>query len=170
VALAEAAIQAGFGAYFMTARDLVTDLGRAYREGRLDRRIRVYLAPRVLIVNEMGYLPLDDLRATAFFQLISARYERGSIILTSNKASVIGIPCSEIPSSQLRFWTGYCILTTNPRRELSPEGSSTCRPASASGTGRRLGLRFAQNAPKKRRWAPLRPRLRKNHSENEMRG
>ena len=39
VALAEAAIQAGFGAYFMTAHDLVTDLGRAYREGRLDRRI-----------------------------------------------------------------------------------------------------------------------------------
>src|ERR1043165_979620 len=47
VALAEAAIQAGFGAYFMTAHDLVTDLGRAYREGRLDRRIRVYLAPKV---------------------------------------------------------------------------------------------------------------------------
>ena len=49
VALAEAAIQSGFGAYFMTAHDLVTDLGRAYREGRLDRRMRVYLAPKVLI-------------------------------------------------------------------------------------------------------------------------
>jgi DNA replication protein DnaC len=86
VALAEAAIQAGFGAYFMTAHDLVNDLGRAYREGRLDRRMRVYLAPRVLIVDEMGYLPLDELGATIFFQLISARYERGSIILTSNKS------------------------------------------------------------------------------------
>ena len=61
VALAEAAIQSGFGAYFMTAHDLVTDLGRAYREGRLDRRMRVYLAPKVLIIDEMGYLPLDDL-------------------------------------------------------------------------------------------------------------
>ena len=59
VALAEAAIQSGFGAYFMTAHDLVTDLGRAYREGRLDRRMRVYLAPKVLIIDEMGYLPLD---------------------------------------------------------------------------------------------------------------
>src|ERR1043166_7212190 len=86
VALAEAAIQAGFGAYFMTAHDLVTDLGRAYREGRLDRRMRVYLAPKVLIIDEMGYLPLDDLGATIFFQLVSARYERGSIILTSNKS------------------------------------------------------------------------------------
>ena len=86
VALAEAAIQAGFGAYFMTAHDIVHDLGRAYREGRLDRRMRVYLAPKVLIVDEMGYLPLDDLGATIFFQLVSARYERGSIILTSNKS------------------------------------------------------------------------------------
>jgi hypothetical protein len=47
--LAEAAIQAGFGAYFMTAHDLVNDLGRAYREGRLDRRMRFYLAAKVLI-------------------------------------------------------------------------------------------------------------------------
>jgi DNA replication protein DnaC len=86
VALAEASIQAGQAAYFMTAHDLVTDLGRAYREGRLDRRMRVYLAPKVLIIDEMGYLPLDELGATIFFQLVSARYERGSIILTSNKS------------------------------------------------------------------------------------
>lgn len=97
VALAEAAIQAGFGAYFMTAHELVHDLGRAYREGRLDRRMRVYLAPKVLIIDEMGYLPLDDLGATIFFQLVSARYERGSIILTSNKSygdwgSIFGDP------------------------------------------------------------------------------
>ena len=97
VSLAEASIQSGFGAYFITAHDLVTDLGRAYREGRLDRRMRVYLAPRVLVIDEMGYLPLDDLGATIFFQLVSARYERGSIILTSNKSygewgSIFGDP------------------------------------------------------------------------------
>ena len=97
VALAETSIQSGQAAYFMTAHDLVTDLGRAYREGRLDRRLRIYLAPKVLIIDEMGYLPLDDLGATIFFQLISARYERGSIILTSNKSygewgSIFGDP------------------------------------------------------------------------------
>jgi DNA replication protein DnaC len=97
VALAEASIQAGQAAYFMTAHDLVADLGRAYREGRLDRRMRIYLAPKVLVIDEMGYLPLDDLGATIFFQLISARYERGSIILTSNKSygewgSIFGDP------------------------------------------------------------------------------
>src|SRR4029078_1744623 len=97
VALAETSIQAGQAAYFITAHDLVTDLGRAYREGRLDRRLRIYLAPKVLIIDEMGYLPLDDLGATIFFQLVSARYERGSIILTSNKSygdwgSIFGDP------------------------------------------------------------------------------
>jgi DNA replication protein DnaC len=97
VALAEAAIQEGFGAYFMTAHDLVTDLGSAYREGRLDRRMRVYLAPKVLVIDEMGYLPLDEMGATIFFQLVSARYERGSIVLTSNKSysdwgSIFGDP------------------------------------------------------------------------------
>src|SRR3982750_1276048 len=51
VALAEAAIQSGQAAYFMTAHDLVTDLGRAYREGRLDRRLRISLAPKVLIID-----------------------------------------------------------------------------------------------------------------------
>src|SRR5436853_3104643 len=100
VALAEAAIHAGFGAYFMTAHDLVHDLGRAYREGRLDRRMRVYLAPKVLIIDEMGYLPLDDLGATIFFQLVSARYERGSIILTSNKSYGDWGPSSAIQSSR----------------------------------------------------------------------
>ncbi len=105
VALAEAAIQA----YFMTAHDLVTDLGRAYREGRLDRRLRIYLAPKVLIIDEMGYLPLDELGATIFFQLVSARYERGSIVLTSNKSygewRSLGMRLSGP-----RFWIGCCII------------------------------------------------------------
>lgn len=96
VALAEAAIQAGFGAYFITAHDLVTDLARATRENRLDRRLRVYLAPKLLVIDEMGYLPLDEMGAAIFFQLVSARYERGSIIVTSNKSygewgSIFGI-------------------------------------------------------------------------------
>lgn len=97
VALAEASIQAGFGAYFITAHDLVSDLSRAMRESRLDRRMRIYLAPKVLVIDEMGYLPLDEMGATIFFQLVSARYERGSIILTSNKSygdwgSIFGDP------------------------------------------------------------------------------
>src|SRR5437588_6094664 len=81
----------------MASHERGTGLGRAYREGRLDRRLRIYRAPKVLVIDEMGYLPLDAVGATIFFQLVSARYERGSILLTSNKSygewgSVFGDP------------------------------------------------------------------------------
>ena len=61
------------------------DLRKARAEHNLDRRLRVYLAPKVLVVDEFGIWPYDREAATAFFTLVSARYERGSIILTSNK-------------------------------------------------------------------------------------
>ena len=85
VALALRSIENGYGAYFVRAYDLMEDLRKARAEHRLDRRMRVYLAPKVLIVDEFGIWPYDRDAATAFFSLISARYERGSIILTSNK-------------------------------------------------------------------------------------
>jgi DNA replication protein DnaC len=86
IALAIAAIRGGSSAYFATAHDLGVELGKAAREGRLAEKLRVYLRPKVLVVDEVGYLPLDKVGATIFFQLISARYERGSIVLTSNKS------------------------------------------------------------------------------------
>jgi len=86
IGLAIAAIRGGFSAYFTTAHDLGVELGKAAREGRLSEKLRVYLRPKVLVVDEVGYLPLDKVGATIFFQLISARYERGSIVLTSNKS------------------------------------------------------------------------------------
>ena len=78
-------IENGQGAYFVRAYDLMEDMRKARAEHRLDRRIRVYLAPKVLVVDEFGIWPYDRESATAFFSLVSARYERGSIILTSNK-------------------------------------------------------------------------------------
>ena len=87
VALALRAIENGQGAYFVRAYDLMEDLRKARIEHNLDRRMRVYLSPRVLVVDEFGIWPYDREAATAFFTLVSARYERGSIILTSNKAS-----------------------------------------------------------------------------------
>jgi DNA replication protein DnaC len=79
------AIEQGHGVYFVRAQDLLEDLRRAQAEHRLERRLRVYLAPKILIVDEFGVWPYDRLAATALFTLIAARYERGSIILTSNK-------------------------------------------------------------------------------------
>lgn len=86
VGLGIEAIQNGMGVYFVTAHALAEDLRQAHAENRLERRMRVYLAPKVLVVDEVGYLPFDTLGATMLFQLVSARYERGSIILTSNKS------------------------------------------------------------------------------------
>ena len=86
IALTVEAIRAGFSAQFVTAHELVSDLGKAAREGRLERRLRGYVTPKILVIDEMGYLPLDDVGATLFFQLVTARYERGSILLTSNKS------------------------------------------------------------------------------------
>src|SRR5690606_24591845 len=87
VALGMKAIEAGFAVYFVRAHHLLEDLRQAQAEHRLDRRMRVYLAPKVLIIDEFGVYPYDRTAATALFALVSARYEKGaSIILTSNKA------------------------------------------------------------------------------------
>ena len=85
IAPALKAIEKGQGAYFVRAYDLMEDLRKARAEHNLDRRMRIYLAPKVLIVDEFGIWPYDRESATACFTLVSARYERGSIILTSNK-------------------------------------------------------------------------------------
>ncbi|QDP94790.1 AAA family ATPase [Microlunatus elymi] len=86
VALAVAACQAGFSIYFTTLDDLVRKLRAADTTGRFNRQLATYLRPAVLIVDEVGYLPLDRAEANMVFQLVSRRYERGSMIITSNKA------------------------------------------------------------------------------------
>lgn len=86
VALAVAACQAGFSIYFTTLDDLVRKLRAAEATGRFNRQLASYLRPSVLVVDEVGYLPLDRDEANMVFQLISRRYERGSMIITSNKA------------------------------------------------------------------------------------
>ncbi|KEO82014.1 hypothetical protein EL26_17750 [Tumebacillus flagellatus] len=63
----------------------IVDLRKAYEENRLDKRLRVYTRPKLLLIDEVGYLPIDRVAANLFFQVISARYERGSIVMSSNK-------------------------------------------------------------------------------------
>ena len=80
--LALKAIEKGQGAYFVRAYHLMEDLGKARAEHNLDRRMPIYLAPKTLIVDQFGIWPHELDSATAFFTLVSARCERGSIILT----------------------------------------------------------------------------------------
>ena len=85
VALAVAACQAGFSIYFTTLDDLVRRLRTAEATGRFNRQLQAFLRPAVLVVDEVGYLPLDRAEANMFFQLITRRYERGTMVVTSNK-------------------------------------------------------------------------------------
>jgi DNA replication protein DnaC len=86
VALAVAACQAGYSIYFTTLDDCVRQLRAAEATGRFAKKLQTYLRPSALVLDEVGYLPLDRAAANMVFQLISRRYERGTIILTSNKA------------------------------------------------------------------------------------
>ena len=86
IALSHAACLAGHRVLFTTAIDIVNTLAAAQRAGRLARELKKYLAPAVLHMDELGYLPIDKHGADLLFQVISGRYERGAIILTTNKA------------------------------------------------------------------------------------
>jgi DNA replication protein DnaC len=86
VSLGLKAIEAGYRVLFSTAAHLIATLTKAHGENRLEEKLRVFTAPRLLIVDEIGYLPIDRLGANLFFQLISRRYERGPMILTSNQS------------------------------------------------------------------------------------
>jgi DNA replication protein DnaC len=86
VALAVAACRAGFTVYFTTLDDMVRHLKAADTIGRLTGKLRTYLAPNVLVVDEVGYQPLERAEANLVFQVISKRYEKGSTLLTSNKS------------------------------------------------------------------------------------
>ena len=87
VALAKRAIQSGYGAHFVRAYDLMEDLRKARAEHNLDRRLRIYLAPKVLVVDEFGIWPYDRDAATAFFTLVSARYACPELAEGSGAAS-----------------------------------------------------------------------------------
>lgn len=88
LALGVEAVKAGRSVYFATLAEIVTSLAKAEREGTLRDRIRVLCRPALLIVDEIGYLPVITGGGNLFFQLVNARYERGAMILTSNRGFV----------------------------------------------------------------------------------
>ncbi|MGW8889700.1 IS21-like element helper ATPase IstB [Streptomyces sp. NPDC055749] len=85
VALAVAACRAGYSVYFTSLDDMVRNLKAAEAAGRLANKLGTYLRPGVLVADEVGYEILERGEANLVFQVISKRYEKGSIILTSNK-------------------------------------------------------------------------------------
>ncbi len=86
IALGHAACLNGHTVLFTTAVDIINTLAAAQSAGRLKRELARYLKPAVLIVDELGYLPIDKHGADLLFQIISQRYERAPIVITTNRA------------------------------------------------------------------------------------
>lgn len=85
ICLGRRAVEAGYRVYYTTAADLVARCHRAAIEGRWANTMRFFSGPGVLIIDELGYLPMQAEAAGALFQVISRRYQKGSIILTTNR-------------------------------------------------------------------------------------
>ena len=86
IALGREAIRHGYSVLFTPAMALVTALVKGQAEGRLEERLTRYAKPKLLIIDELGYLPLEPQAAHLLFALVSRRYERGSVLITSNRA------------------------------------------------------------------------------------
>ena len=84
-AIAVEAVKAGRSVYFSTLADIITSLATAEREGQLRQRLRYLCRASLLVVDEIGYLPVIPGGGNLFFQLVNARYEKGAMILTSNR-------------------------------------------------------------------------------------
>lgn len=86
VALGIKACEHGHRVLFTSAMGLITTLGKALADNRLDEKLTLLTQPQLIILDEIGYIPIDRQGANLFFQLVSRRYEKGSIILTSNQS------------------------------------------------------------------------------------
>jgi DNA replication protein DnaC len=86
ISLGVKAVEAGYSVLFLTLEALMTRLVKAFHENRLERSLQQLVYPKALIIDEIGYLPLSQLEASLFFRLVVRRYERASLIVTSNKS------------------------------------------------------------------------------------
>lgn len=85
LALGHTACQRGHSVLYTTAVDIINTLAAAQSAGRLKREFHRYLKPAILIIDELGYLPIDKLGADLLFQIISQRYERAPTVMTTNR-------------------------------------------------------------------------------------
>jgi DNA replication protein DnaC len=85
IAIGRAIVEAGYTVLFTSATALLAALSKAETDGELAERLTFYAKPKLLIIDELGYLPFERRSAHLFFQLVARRYERGSLLLTTNQ-------------------------------------------------------------------------------------
>jgi DNA replication protein DnaC len=86
IAFAFEALTQGYTALFVTAEEMVAECRKAEEKGTLNRLVNKWSKPDLIIMDEVGYFPFDQLTANVFFQVVSRRYEHGALVLTSNKS------------------------------------------------------------------------------------
>ena len=86
ISLGREAIRQGYSVLFIQAAALLTQLAKAHLDGNLEDKINQFSKAKLLIIDELGYLPFDPKAAHLFFQLVSKRYEKGSTLITSNRS------------------------------------------------------------------------------------
>lgn len=89
IGLGVKAVEAGHRILFITLEAMITRLKRTYMENRIERQIQQFVYPKVLIIDEMGYLPMNHEEAGLFFRLLTCRYEKASTIMTGVRSSMI---------------------------------------------------------------------------------
>ena len=130
VALATKAVEAGYRGYFTTADDMVVTLVQARREGTWASKLKTLTAPTVLVIDDVGLLPMERGAAAAFFHVVNTRYERGHpTFVTTNRGFPSGARCSAtpwwpLPSSTVSCTTPWC-STSRARRG----GCASTRPS-----------------------------------------
>jgi DNA replication protein DnaC len=150
VALGIKAIEAGHRVLFLTLETLITRLRRAQAENRLEWQLAQWITPKVLVVDELGYLPMSREEANLFFRLVARRYERASSSSLPTRVSSIGVKCSVI-----RCWP--------------PPSSTACSiiPAPSISKARASGLRRSAardcSVSRLRRIPPRPPAIQLNH-------
>jgi DNA replication protein DnaC len=85
IGLGRAAVEAGYTVLFTSATALLGALSKAETEGQLADRLAFYAKPKLLVVDELGYLPFEKRSAHLFFQLVARRYEKGAMVITTNQ-------------------------------------------------------------------------------------
>lgn len=112
-ALAIEAVKVGRSVYFSTLADIIASLAQAERDGQLRQRLRYLSRASLLVVDEIGYLPVVQGGGNLFFQLVNARYEKGAMILTSNRGFAEWGEVFGDPSSPPRCSTGFSTMPSS---------------------------------------------------------
>src|SRR6185295_6638651 len=84
-ALGRAAVETGHSVLFVSATTLLAALAKGESEGQLKDKLNFFAKPKLLVIDELGYLPFEKRTAHLFFQLVARRYERGSMLITTNQ-------------------------------------------------------------------------------------